>query len=77
MAVDHQGREGLREELVDAERVLDYFLGLPPYEDGDALENAETMRYREMAIEDVRERIKEIKEEMGEEKGARGAREGD
>jgi hypothetical protein len=54
----------LSEDLRDAERVLDYFLSLRPYESDDPVDVAETMRQREMAVEDVKERIKEIKEEI-------------
>ncbi len=57
-------RDRLREDLTDAEDCLVYLERLKPAEGDDRIVVAETMTRRMMAIEDVKSRIKEIREEI-------------
>jgi len=57
-------RDRLREDLTDAENCLVYLERLKPAEGDDRVVIAETMTRRLMAIEDVKSRVKEIREEL-------------
>jgi len=57
-------QDRLREDLRDAEECLDYLMGLAPFHDDDRLVNADVANRRTMAVEDVKSRIKEIREEI-------------
>lgn len=54
----------LHDDLADCQRILAYFEGIDPVEGGDegAIDQRER---RKAAIADIKNRIKEIKEELG------------
>lgn len=60
------GQAGVYEDLGEARWALDYFLGLKPYVSDDPEEVANVAERRRQAVEDIRERIKELEEEHGE-----------
>ncbi len=57
-------RDRLREDLTDAQDCLHYLMGLAPFHDDDHVVKAEVASRRIMAVEDVKSRIKEIREEI-------------
>ncbi len=68
-----QDRDRLREDLEGAKDCLVYLERLKPAEGDDRVAVAETYGRRLMAIEDVKSRIKEIREEIADlDEGAKG-----
>jgi hypothetical protein len=64
---EDQDRQRLHEDLEGAKKCLDHFLGLPPFlGDDDPEERVSVAQRRAFAIEDVRIRIRELEEELGE-----------
>lgn len=60
---------GIYEDLGEARWALDYFQSLKPYVSDDPEEMADVAERRRQAMEDIRERIKELEEEYGEASG--------